>query len=91
MSLLTIDILCYLVCTVIGFKSPEVNLWHCTALKMASVKKSSWKIFYSNISQNLFFCNSEKGWDYIDPSEVPRFCMQRPFQCPVHCSGCIFM
>lgn len=40
MSVLTTNILCYLVCTVIGFRSPEVNLWHCTPQKTPS-----WKIF----------------------------------------------
>lgn len=86
MSGLTTNTLCYLVCTVIAFRSPEVNLWHCTAQKTPA-----WKIFDSNISRNLFFCNSEKGSDCIDPSAVPELCVQRPFQCPTDCPGCVFI
>lgn len=86
MSVPTTNILCYLVCTVRDFRSPEVNLWHCTTQKVPS-----WKIFDSNIWQDLFFCSSEKGWDWADPSEVPQLCLQRQFQCPADCFGCVFM
>lgn len=86
MSVPTTNILCYLVCTVRDFRSPEVNLWHCTTQKVPS-----WKIFDSNIWQDLFFCISEKGWDWADPSEVPQLCLQRQFQCPADCFGCVFM